>query len=107
MLEKERSCLLPASSFPETTPNWERDVLAETEQILASLPAASGPTEQDMITAEEKEDQPTAGVEQVGVEQVPAGDEREVEERDTDPAEQLETEEEPDAFATPDPGTIC
>ena len=38
VLERERNTLLPANTYPETTPNWERDVLAETENILATMP---------------------------------------------------------------------
>ena len=58
---KERSTLLPAGSYPEVTPNWERDVLAETEELLASLPeVTASPKEDDMLTAEDKDEQPVS-----------------------------------------------
>lgn len=61
LLEKERSTLLPAGSYPEVTPNWERDVLAETEELLASLPeVTASPKEDDMLTAEDKDEQPVS-----------------------------------------------
>ena len=42
-------------------PNWERDVLAETEELLASLPeVVASPKEDEMLTAEEKEEQPVS-----------------------------------------------
>lgn len=61
MLEKERGTLQPAGSYPSAAPNWERDVLAETEQLLASLPeVAAGPGEEHMLTGVRKEDQPVS-----------------------------------------------
>ena len=61
LLEKERSTLVPAGSYSEVTPNWERDVLAETEELLASLPeVTASPKEDEMLTAEEKEEQPVS-----------------------------------------------
>ena len=66
VLEKERNTLLPASSYVSVTPNWERHVLAETEDLLASLPdVTASPREGAMLTAEEKEELlPAPAVEQ-------------------------------------------